>query len=400
MIQEIWIIVNYNLYESKRYFAAKLAEAFQRYGVNAHILEARNENPIAWFNRHQKELGRPDFCCSFNRTPPNKKGQFYWDFLKIPHFSILVDPACYDVNLIQSPYSILSCVDRLDCEYLRKQNFQNIFFWPHAVERELSAPEQQHRPYDVVFFGSSCDPEGMRAAWQAKYPNEIGQLIDEAAEMTLANRPMPFWEATQEALSHAKLDPGIIDIKKVNYYVDNYTRGVDRLELIRSIKDASVHVYGATCWREELPIRGWMQCLGGLPNVTVHPAIPFQESLDILKQSKICLNSMPFFKDGTHERIFTGLACGCLPITNDNLWVAENFVDGEELILFRSKHWDAVNDKVNRFLADEELRKQVVAKGRAKVMREHTWDQRVEQLLTVLPPILDRIGKCCTKSSS
>ena len=389
MIQEIWIIVNYNLYESKRYFCTKFAEALERQGVKARILDVESAKPQEWIKKFGKGHG-PDLWCSFNRSIPNNEGKFFWDIHQIPFFSILVDPALYDLNLLQSPYSIISCVDRLDCKFLEQHQFDRGFFWPHAVEKELSASNQTQRPYDVVFFGSSCDPEGLRSAWQAKYPKEIAQLIDEAAEITLSKRQIPFWEAVETVTSQKDVSDSI-DKGQLNYYVDNYTRGIDRLELIRAIKDASVHVFGGTCWRDERPIKSWLQCLAELPNVTVHPAIPFQESLAILKQSKICLNSMPFFKDGTHERIFTGLACGCLPITNDNLWVAENFIDGEELLLYGSKQWDTINAKVNYYLAHEEERERLATRGRVKVMRDHTWDRRVEQLLTVLPPLLARI---------
>ena len=392
MIQEVWILVKYNLYESKRYFCKKLAEAFKRKGVQARVLDFEKDNPKEWFKeRNNRHL--PDYCCSFNRSIPNEKGQFFWDLHRIPYHSILVDPAYADVNLIQSPYSIISCVDRMECSFLHEAGFQDAFFSPHAVERELSAKPDQERPFDVVFFGSSCDPDGLRAAWQAKYPQAFGKIIDDASEMTLSQRNVPFWKAVKMSILANGFTEDHFDINKLYYFVDNYTRGVDRLQLIRSIKEARVHVFGATCWRDEMPIRGWMQCLGSQANVTIHPAIPFQESLEILKQSKICLNSMPFFKDGTHERIFTGLACGALPITNDNRWVSENFIDGEELVLFRSSQWDEANDKVNHLLSNAPLREKIVAQGRAKVMRNHTWDQRVEQLLTAIPPLLERMPR-------
>ena len=88
-----------------------------------------------------------------------------------------------------------------------------------------------------------------------------------------------------------------------------------------------------------------------------------------------------FFQNGTHERIFTGLACGALPITSDNLWVRKNFVHGEDILIYPPKQWQEVNSWVENYLNNPAKRQQLVDKGRQKVMREHTWDVRAEQLL-------------------
>lgn len=390
MLREVWIVANYNLYESKRYFCAKLVEAFQRRGVIARVIDVEKDNPYEWMVKNP-QMQPPDFWCSFNRTEADKNGQYYWDRKKVPFLSFLIDPAIYDMGLTRSPYSILSCVDRKDCALLQESNFHRVLFLPHAVERDLAPPQQASRPYDVVFLGSCYDPEGLRAYWQEKYPKEQVEVFDEAAEWTLADRTMPFWKAVPLTLQLKGIELAPKLQERLIRAVDNYVRGVDREQLIRSIKGVHVHLFGATCWREEKPIRGWMQSLGDLPNVTIHPAIPFRECLAVLKQSKICLNSMPFFKDGSHERILTGLACGSLPITTDSVWVTGNFCEGEELVTYSPKKWDEINDKVHAYLSNEKQRQEVVSRGREKVMREHTWDNRVEQLIKEVPPFLEKM---------
>lgn len=367
---QIWIIFNYNLYESKRHFALHLGEAMRRAGIEVRMIDWMKEpNPTP-------AKSPPDLCCSFNRVIPDKEGKFFWDGKRLPFLSILVDPALYDLNLTKSPFSYLSCVDRADLEFLDRVPFKRAFFWPHAVERELTAAPEQERPYDVTFLGSSYDPEGLRTAWQEKYPTEMQRKIEEAIEITLTEPLTPFWEAVRRVRVDAQ------DFLKICTLVDNYVRGVDRLELIRAvakIPSIKVHVFGGSCWREETPIMGWSHYLGG--NVLVHPAISYPEALEVMKQSKICLNSSPFFKKGSHERILAGLACGSFVVTTESEWVREQFLDGEELLLYRPKQWEAIQDKVAYFLGNETARKEAAAKGRLKVMQHHTWDNRVEELI-------------------
>ena len=57
----VWLFTTYNMYDSKRHFTLKLAEAFQRRGIKAKIIDQKNW--IAW-DPSQGE--RPDFSCSFH----------------------------------------------------------------------------------------------------------------------------------------------------------------------------------------------------------------------------------------------------------------------------------------------------------------------------------------------
>ena len=392
MISKITILVNYNLYESKRYFVSKFAEALERHGIQVTILDAKDPKNLKENVHMVSNPAYVDLTCSFNTLMPTPQGKFMWEYTSVPHWAILVDPSFYYRNLFNYPEQVLiSCVDHFDCELARSFDFENVFFWAHAVERELSFVENRERPYDVVFLGSCYDHEFLKSYWRRENPPQISEAIEDAIDIVLGDNKTPLMIAINTVLANKKIDINTINLDKIIRYVDNYMRGKDRFELIRSIKDVEVHVFGGTCWREEQPVQGWSQNLAHYPNVVVHPAVTFEESLEILKQSKICLNSMPFFKNGTHERIFTGLSCGALPITTDNLWIRDNFIEGEEILLYQSGHWDEVNDKVHRYLSDEIKRKEIVQRGREKVMREHTWDVRVDQLLKEIPPLLEKM---------
>jgi glycosyltransferase involved in cell wall biosynthesis len=384
MINKVVIGVHYNLYESKIYFADKFKEALERRGIQALLFNSSDGKQIAWPKYY-------DFSCSFNSTLPQPDGRYFWDISKIPHWSILVDPFFYYTDYLKSPLSILSCVDRLDVEHLKNPQFQNAFFWPHAVEPELDFDRKAERPYDVVMLGSCYDEETLKQHWRAGTTPQVVKVIEEAIEIVLGDNHTHIYDATMQALDHYRLSPKEVPLNKILFYVDNYSRGYDRVQLIKSIKNAQVHVFGGTCWRDEKPILGWSNSLVDMPNVTIHPAVPYAESLEIMKKSKIVLNSTPFFKSGSHERTLTSLACGALPITSDNLWVRENFLDGRDLKIYPPGGWDKVNGWVDDYLQNEKKRMEIVEQGRTVVMNDHTWDNRVETMIKEIPPILERI---------
>jgi spore maturation protein CgeB len=387
MLKKMCIIVNWNLYESKRYFTEKFTEALHRKGIKTLVIDVQ-EQSLGKDNVKKIHSFAPDLTCSFNSLEPLEGRTFLWDLMKIPHLSILVDPALYSVQLISSPYSIISCVDRQDCDALRSNNFQNTFFLPHAVEKELAASEKANRIYDVVFLGTCIDYKNMKKNWKQRYPEAINKALDKAVNCVLADNHTSLTEALVSTWEKNDLNTVNTDFLSLFHYIDYYSRGKDRVELIRGIKDAHVHVFGDL---DPNGIHGWTTYLASMPNVTVHPPVTFEEGLSILKQSKITLNSMPFFKSGSHERIFTGLACGAVPITTDNLYVRENFNDFEDLILYKPKQVNLINAQVNNLLANEGKRQEIASNGRAKVMKFHTWDNRVDELNSVLPLILQKI---------
>lgn len=382
MLKRICLTTHYNLYESKIYFAERFKEALERAGIEVVLINSV-KNPDAPFPKEY------DLSCSFNSTATFKDGSFFYDYTKIPHWSIIVDPFFYYLEYLASPYSILSCVDKIDVEHFRERGAKSTFFWPHAVERELKADENQERPYDVVMLGSCYDEETLKTIWRAGYPKKIVNAIEGAIEICASDNKTHIYDAAIQGLKAEGLTEVDVPFKKIVHYVDYYVRGRDRVELIKSIKNAHVHVFGGTCWRDEKPVLGWSNSLFDMPNVTIHPQIPYAESLEVMKQSKIVLNSMPFFKDGSHERIFTGLATGAVPITSDNMWVRENFKDKEELFIYEPKRWAHANEWVNELLTDESKRKAIAEAGRKNVMAHHTWDNRVQEMLEVMPGILE-----------
>lgn len=389
MIKKVTFLVNYNLYESKRYFTHMLADAMRRQGIKTHIIDVQ-EKPLEANTVIEIQEDQPDLTCSFNALQPLPGGKYFWDIIKIPHLSILVDPAFYSVGLMNSPYSIISCVDQFDCDALLASKFQNGFFWPHGVESDLAIGTGD-RPYDAVFIGSCYDYESLRKYWQETNPPEVCNALDHAIDIVLSKQTISLAEALVTAWNDSKLDVGNVDFLTLFYFLDNYTRGKDRVELIKSIKDAEVHVFGELVNDHPACQLDWSYYLGNQPNVTLHPSVSFPESFKILQKSKICLNSMPFFKNGSHERIFTGLACGALPITSHSLFWEKHFQLGKDLITYFPGQWDSINEQVSSLLHNEDKRQRMVESGRSKVMQAHTWDARVKQFLKDIPPILERI---------
>lgn len=371
------------------HFTRMMHEALQRCGIKCRLLEAKKKDPRPFLEALFQDP--PDCTLSFNGLLPDEEGRFFCDMIRIPHVACLVDSPNSFLPLIRTPYSIITCADRSSVDFFQGIGFSNALFMPHAVERTLVPEPGSKREYDVVMLSSCIDFEETRSSWKQKYSPALCEAMEEAVDLTLSDQVTPYYLAFVQALDkqvnrQSGIDPQTINLVAVLDEIEMVIRGKDRVELIKAIKDAKVDIFGSA---ESL--KGWKKYLGNKRNVTVHDPVPFEQALAIMKHSKIILNSCPWIKNGAHERIFSGLACGALVITNENVYMREQFQDGESIVFYQHGKWDKANHRVNEYLENRPKREQVAESGRKIVMKAHTWDHRAAQLIRELIPLIEKV---------
>lgn len=378
---------NKSRYNVLSHFTIKLGEALARVGVNCRLLKAEKHNPKPFLEALYNDP--PDCTLSFNGLLPDEQGHFFCDFIKIPHVAYLIDSPTQFLVLASSPYTIITNPDRFSCEFFKGLKCENVLFMPHAIERELAPPiDNSSRQYGVTMLSSCIDYEAIASLWPSKYPKAVRDAIYEAIEIAWSDQKtsciQAFVQTMDRHMAESRITPGIFNYPEIIDQIEIYAKGKERVELIRAIKDARVHIFGS-------PLELWKKYLGKQPNVTFHESVNFELAMEVMRQSKIVLNSCVWLKDGTHERILAGLACGALVLTNENIYMREHFKDGQSIAFYQMGKWDKVNQQINEYLAHPEKIKKVANNGRDIVMLHHTWDERAKTLLKELPQALNRI---------
>jgi spore maturation protein CgeB len=355
-------------YEVIHHFARKLYEAFVRQGAKCRLLGG-DERIHATIN------SPPDFTIGFNGALKMEDDSFFCDHIKVPHVSCLLDPPYRFLDLIKSPNIIITCDDQEGCELLKARSFEKTVFMPHAVEPELDFDPDIERIYDIVFLGSCIDLDDQKKEWNKKFSKKIIHDMEEAVNICLDNSNTSFMTVLLK-----NFDP--VDHQQIFEAVEIYVKGLDRLELLRSFPGSTVHVFGSG--NEE----GWKNILKNDGNMIIHPPVTYEQALEVMKRSKIVLNSSVKNKRGAHERVFAGAACGAVVVTNDNPWMKKQFANGKELIFYHRQDRLQVRTLVENLLSNEAKRQKIAAAGRKRVMEAHTWDHRVKQLLHEILPML------------
>ncbi|MDF2549118.1 MAG: hypothetical protein K0S07_185 [Chlamydiales bacterium] len=368
-----YLIANTNMYDVKRYFTEKLVQSLERLGVSCRVLDIDEKGLTV---QHIEEIRQfnPQFIASYHSQQPLPDGKFFWDYLKIPFLALLVDPAVYALPLFSSPNTWVTYIDQDDEMLLKAAGVKHSLFWPHAMDRELGAPVSQERPYDVVFFGSFYDHLELKKSWE----KESAELLESALALFYQGQ-LSLLEALWQTLIERHIPLDSVDFAGLFFQLDYFMRGQDRLALLSSIRDASLHVFGDT--HEETSFgRSWSDVLGQQKNITFHPAVNFAESLKILQKSKMALNHSPFFKGGGHERVFSAAMCGSLVISNESRWLQGQFSQ-EEMLFYSLQDKAGLNQQINALLADDSKRQNMAEKARQTALCHHTFDARAEELL-------------------
>ena len=216
----------------------------------------------------------------------------------------------------------------------------------------------------------------------------------EVAEEALARYDLPLLQIFGNALRAAGLFLDPKHVPQIYCHIENYLRGRERVEMVRSLRGLSVHLFGGQVDVDNIVItKGWKEYLSDCPWVTLHPTVSYEESLRIMSRSKVLLNSSPQFRGGAHDRVVNGMACGAVVCTNDNPFMRRHFDGGREVCLFQYGRWRDLKEEIQSMLAQEGRRKEI-ASGREKVLAAHTWDHRVRDLVAAFPSLLQKTGVC------
>lgn len=107
------------------------------------------------------------------------------------------------------------------------------------------------------------------------------------------------------------------------------------------------------------------------------------EKAKAFNAAKIVLNTMhPAETESVNARLFETAGCGAFQIMEHRDCLSEFFEPETEVVTFRTRK--ELKEKVDYYLTHEEERRQIADRAYARAHREHTYAQRLRQLLSIV----------------
>ncbi len=390
--QGLRIVMFYSETESFNFFTDRLKEELEKRGHEIFICDLEDVKDVtehSYQNLNRFISQKVDVVICFDGIG-TREDQFIrqWNRHQAVVIDILMDPPFrFHPTLEKHPEKYqLFCCDLEHVEYVKKYFYKEVpavAFMPHVgtmPKEEVTIIPYEERKYDILFSGSYMPPDSYLQKIEGLFPNDpaICKLYQHVYDALLMDSRLTIEAAVLETLS--KLEYTVSDnmLKMLfnrSLYVDWAIRMHHRGRVVAALAEAGFDLY--------LLGQGWGEHPSHKYNNVhwVEGQVSYERTLEYMGNAKINLNVMPWFKAGTHDRIFNALLKHSVSLTDPSTWLTENFTDGVDIALYDLDHLEQLPGIVHELLVDTAKAEAIIQKGYAKVSRELTWSNCAEWVL-------------------
>ena len=310
-----------------------------------------------------------------------------WNDLNIPVISVFMDPPFrfgnYNRTLPKAYLRFCCDVEHVTwCKRFCSDTIPNVYFLPHgATVPEKDSPSWENKKYDILFSGTYYKPENYIETIKEKYTGAVQKILLNSIDFMKACTSFSFPAAVDRILSYE--DYNADDLTRLSVMesaeeADWYIRMYYREKVMDSVLES-----GRDLW---IVGRGWQNYPKfGNPHLHhISERIPFSESLDIMADARINLNVMPWYKDGTHDRVFNTLLRDSVPLTDPSIYLKDHFKNRDSLFYYDLTELNRIPDTIEEILENPDKSKTVIEKGKSIVLDNYTWTQIVAYILNAV----------------
>ena len=381
-------------YDAVNVFVEEIAAGLGALGRETVVMDLAVDSERS---RIEAELARPFECIvAFGAIGTRPRGvpagTHMYDRLPAPYLAVLVDHPSYHLDRFTIDNMILTCYDRSHVSFVKKYfgGRKRVAFLPHGGSMAGSGPPADSRPIEILFPGTYADPDAEYASLRASLPEDVFDIMDFVIERLLLSDGEPMEDALSAVLSAEGRDDEWPRLCLHLPAIEAFVKPYKRMEVLRRLDDAGLAVELLGSWPDSL-----------FRHHRMRPTCSYGDMLRLMQQSKLVLN-MGFVPDGSHERVFSALLNGALPVSDGNPFLEESFSRitgspprGQELnsragrksdadiLLFR---WTQIDELPHRIAAvlDDRVALDCYPPRAAQLGEAHTWAARAGSLLALL----------------
>ena len=394
----IVILKGQSQYEGTRTFADQAAAAFLRRGFSVHVEDLTRANDISGTIVATSETQNADLVFSINIMGEfrDNSGRSVSDLFAAPHVVWHTDYILSQRDRLEGTPSstALLLVDPTQIDTVRSlygpDRFPHMHFFPHAAVG-LEAPSdadstafEAARPIRVLWSGSLQQPGN--TPWDTA-PPQTRKVFSDAVDLALSVEWMPPLQALDTVLTALGMDvadPANLGARSAAAFIDVEVRKTRRFEFLKAVAKTKIPV--TICGVN------WESQLYRFKKANYEGAVPMTRMADLMQQSRIVLNTNGNFGAGSHERPFSALLAGAACFSDTSIFYQSEFDDGADIALFKWKDLKGGMDKLVALNSDSELCRRIASNGQKKVVERHTWDKRIEAIITAGQSVTKRLA--------
>ena len=359
--------------DTLKYFALQLYKAAQRQQIECMTFEFGTDEV-------QKIIAGGDCALVvFNmRTDVDA-----WEKMGIPIYDILVDHPRRFTEFNENAIHNLSLIvlDRQQVRYCNEHfpRIRQTFFMPLGGAREGELIPFEKRHIKVLYAGSNSFSPYYPAI---SFREDRGEKIYQDAYRLIIEQPDLTGEEVLQLIGIADgIDFRAPEWKpyvwKIADALEQNARAYYKQKMMQLLSEQGieVEVYGNN-W--EIPGYTYRD------NIHFHAPVSSEEINRITGDAQISLNSMPWFKDGAHDRIFTAMMSGAISMTDPSRYLLEHFEHGKNIVYYNLTDMEPMIDNIRFLQSHPKTAEKIAEEGRLVAEKEDTWDLRLQQLMNFM----------------
>lgn len=333
-----------------------------------------------------------DLVISFGmaNNPLLNDGRSLYDAANTTLLALYVDHPSYHLNtLTENIKDFLCCFnDKEHIEYLNEilpTHHKISFFLPQGGLRRGAKEDSKLKDFekykktksiDIVFSGTF--PGQIFKPWEDNedYPSK---LLDEVAELLIYDDYLSVNQAFKIVFDKHKIKfSSIGKVQLANLYsiVQNYLRAYSRIYLLIKLIESGLTI--TICGND------WDDFAKKYKNINYIGALDIEENLDLINRAKVLINSSPTLRNGSHERVFTGMLNNTVLFSDRSRYYDEFFEDEKNILYYSFNSLDKDIEKLKTILSDDKKLFYISQNAYEIADKYHTWENRVDTILDMV----------------
>ena len=399
------IIFIKNAVETLGYFSEQIALELERNGYETCFIDYERmyesmDEMLHFLEREETALVTFNFIGLRGEAVfQTESGRSIWQEENLPILNILVDHPLYYHSCLKEAGERMRvfCVDREHVGYVRRfYPGVKVKFLPLAGNELLfSHGDGEHgthradvpepvpygrRIFDLVFAANYVSMEMLEE--KVKALDEDYRIFYRWITEDLIADPTQSVDAVMER--HIRDELGAVPEEQLcaamsgMIWIDLFVRSYFREKVVQTLADAGiiVRVFGSDWEKIHCKKPQNVRTSGGKVNSAA--------CVQAMRDARIALNVMPWFKDGAHDRVFTAMLQGTVALTDDSRYLREECRDGENICFYSLRALQQLPDQVVSLLEDPVRMAVLAERGYRMAEKRHRWKNRAGLLMQAL----------------
>lgn len=335
-------------YYSSSFFLDMISDGLQKRGhevIRLDLLDG-DFSPLEMYRP-----GSIDAVIDINSKLPrliDDDGRCFLDTLEVPFYNYILDHPLYHHRglsaAIRDYHAIV--VDRRHEAYISKwyKNIASVSCIPMGGTKALTPVPYEKRSHDFLFSGTFLDPGLLQErafAVREDHGDGVYQLMRELYDAwDISSQTM------EEALTNLLFDYADVSGTDVAGFIHEEYEARDMAELMNrlyivdqmkrnKLREDTLIMAAKSGYRISVLGEGWEKSrLLDFDNAKQLQPVPMQLSFEVMADSRALIDVGPLFFCGIHDRVTSGLANGCICITDMADDIDASLCDGRELFYY------------------------------------------------------------------